>query len=162
LTKIAWVTDSTAFLDEELLNHPDVYSIPLTIVLDGEEYLDGIDLTPHELYSRLKTLNSPPKTSQPAVGEFVTLYEKLAEKYDMIISVLLSSKLSGTVSSSQQAAQLVEIPVVTIDSKILTYPLTALIKMGLRELQADGNIENVIKYLEVQTDKNETYVLIGS
>lgn len=162
MTKIAWVTDSTAFLDEELLNHPDVYVIPLTIVLDGEEFLDGIDLTPQELYSRLKTLNSPPKTSQPAVGEFVTLYEKLAEKYDMIISVLLSSKLSGTVSSSQQAAQLVEIPVVTIDSKILTYPLSALIKMGLRELQADGNVESVIKYLEVQTDKNETYVLIGS
>jgi DegV family protein with EDD domain len=162
LTKIAWVTDSTAFIDEELKNHPDVYVIPLTIVLDGEEYLDGIDLTPHELYSRLKTLNSPPKTSQPAVGEFVTLYEELAKKYDMIVSVLLSSKLSGTVSSSQQAAQLVDIPVVTVDSKILTYPLSALVKMGIRRLQVEGDIESVIKYLEEQTDKTETYVLIGS
>jgi DegV family protein with EDD domain len=162
LTKIAWVTDSTAFIDEELHSHPDVYVIPLTIVLDGEEYQDGVDLTPHELYSRLKTLKSPPKTSQPAVGEFVTLYEELAKKYDMIISVLLSSKLSGTVSSSQQAAQLVDIPVVTIDSKILTYPLSALVKMGLHELQANSDIESVIKYMEAQTDKTETYVLIGS
>ncbi|CAG9608204.1 DegV family protein [Pseudoneobacillus rhizosphaerae] len=162
MKKIAWVTDSTAFIDEELHSHPDVYVIPLTIVLDGQEYLDGIDLTPHELYLRLKTLTNPPKTSQPAVGEFVTLYEDLAKKYDMIVSVLLSSKLSGTVSSSQQAAQLVDIPVVTIDSKILTYPLSALVKMGLRELQADGDVESVIKYLEAQTDKTETYVLIGS
>lgn len=162
MKKIAWVTDSTAFIDDELKNHPDVYTIPLTIILDGEEYLDGIDLTPHELYSRLKTLNSPPKTSQPAVGEFVKLYEELGKNYDMIISVLLSSKLSGTVSSSQQASQLVEVPVVTIDSKILTYPLSALIKMGIHKLQEVDEVESVINYLENQTDKTETYVLIGS
>jgi DegV family protein with EDD domain len=160
--KIAWVTDSTAFIDEELQNNPDVYSIPMTIILDGEEYLDGIDLTPHELYSRLKTLSTPPKTSQPSVGEFQRLYEELGKKYDMIVAVLISSKLSGTVSSSQQAAQLVDIPVVTIDSKILTYPLTALLKMGIQRHQAGDEIETVIKYLEEQTGKNETYVLIGS
>jgi DegV family protein with EDD domain len=160
--KIAWVTDSTAFIDEELQNNPDVYSIPMTIILDGEEYLDGIDLTPHELYSRLKTLSTPPKTSQPSVGEFQRLYEELGKKYDMIVAVLISSKLSGTVSSSQQAAQLVDVPVVTIDSKILTYPLTALLKMGIQRHQAGDEIENVIKYLEEQTGKNETYVLIGS
>jgi DegV family protein with EDD domain len=160
--KIAWVTDSTAFLDHELKNHPDVYVIPLTIVLDGKEYADGIDLTPHELYARLKSLKTPPKTSQPAVGAFKTLYDDLAKNYDLVVSVLLSSKLSGTVSSSQQASQLVDIPVVTIDSKILTYPLSALIKMGIRELQASGDIESVINYLEEQTNKTETYVLIGS
>jgi DegV family protein with EDD domain len=160
--KIAWVTDSTAYIDEELSNHPDVYTIPLTILLDGEEYLDGIDLTPHELYARLKTLNSPPKTSQPAVGAFQILYEDLSKNYDMIIAVLLSSKLSGTVSSSQQAAQLVDIPVITIDSKILTYPLSALVKMGIRKFQEDDNIESVVTYLELQSDKSETYVSIGS
>ncbi|MHC0035718.1 DegV family protein [Pseudoneobacillus sp. C159] len=160
--KIAWVTDSTAFIDEEIQNNPDVYTIPMMIILDEKEYLDGIDLTPQELYTRLKTLSTPPKTSQPSVGEFQKLYEELGKKYDMIISVLISSKLSGTVSSSQQAAQLVDVPVVTIDSKILTYPLTALIKMGIERLQEGDEIESVINFLEEQTSKNETYVLIGS
>jgi DegV family protein with EDD domain len=160
--RIAWVVDSTAFLDEELEQHPDVYTIPLTVILDGEEYLDGIDLTPQELYARLKSLDNPPKTSQPAVGEFVKLYEELGKKYDMIIAVLISSKLSGTVSSSQQASQLVEVPVVTIDSKILTYPLSALVKMGIEKLCEEDNVESVISFLEAKKDQNETYVLIGS
>jgi DegV family protein with EDD domain len=160
--KIAWVTDSTAFMDDELLNHPDVYKIPMTILLDDKEYIDGVDLTPHELYARLKTLQQPPKTSQPSIGAFKTLYEELSENYDLIIAVLISSKLSGTVSSSQQAAQLVEVPVVTIDSKILSYPLTVLIKRGLRQLHDTDNIESVISDLEELANHSETYVLIGS
>jgi DegV family protein with EDD domain len=160
--RIAWVVDSTAFLDEELEQNPDVYTIPLTVILDGKEYLDGIDLTPNELYSRLKNLDNPPKTSQPAVGEFVKLYEELGKSYDRIIAVLISSKLSGTVSSSQQASQLVEVPVVTIDSKILTYPLSALVKMGIQKLKEEENIESVISFLETKASQNETYVLIGS
>ncbi|MFD2445769.1 DegV family protein [Bacillus sp. CGMCC 1.16607] len=160
--KIAWVTDSTTYLDDELKNHPDMYSIPLTIILDDKEYNDGIDLTPQELYSRLKTLKSPPKTSQPSVGAFKILYEKLAENYDMVIAVLLSSKLSGTVSSSEQAAQLVNIPVITIDSKIIAYMQTYLIKYGMNAARQEDNIESVIKKMEEITDTNETYVLIGS
>ncbi|HYK71650.1 MAG TPA: DegV family protein [Pseudoneobacillus sp.] len=159
--KIAWVTDSTAFLDDELKNHPDVYQIPLTILLDGEEFADGLDLTPHELYTRLKTLSNPPKTSQPAIGAFKALYEKLAKNYDMIVSILISAKLSGTVSSSQQAGQLVDVPVVTIDSKILAYPLSALIKKGIRDIQKE-EIESVVSSIETLTTKNETYVLVGS
>lgn len=159
--KIAWVTDSTAFLDEELKNHPDVYSIPMTILLDGEEFADGLDLTPHQLYSKLKTLTNPPKTSQPSIGAFKTLYDQLAKNYDLIVAILISSKLSGTVSSSQQAAQLVDIPVVTIDSKILAYPLSVLIKKGIRDIQGD-DFENVISSIDALTTKNETYVLVGS
>ncbi|WP_442594359.1 DegV family protein [Neobacillus sp. D3-1R] len=160
--KIAWVTDSTAFLDDELKNHPDVYQIPLTILLDGEEFADGLDLTPHELYTRLKTLSTPPKTSQPAIGAFQTLYERLAKNYDVIVSLLISSKLSGTVSSSQQAGQLVDIPVITIDSKILAYPLSVLIKKGISDIQAGEDFESVIRSIESLTTKNETYVLVGS
>ncbi|WP_205419691.1 DegV family protein, partial [Klebsiella pneumoniae] len=68
LAKIAWVTDSTAFIDDELMKHPDVYTIPITILLDELEYTDGGDLTPAQLFERLKTLKTPPKTSQPSIG----------------------------------------------------------------------------------------------
>ncbi|WP_043933667.1 DegV family protein [Bacillus sp. EB01] len=162
MKKTAWVTDSTAFLDEELRGNPDLYSIPLTVIMDGEEYADGIDLTAAELFAKLRELKTPPKTSQPSVGAFKDLFEKLAENYDEIIAVLLSSKLSGTVSSSEQAAQLVDIPVTTIDSKILAFPLSALLKKGI-ELAKEGKDSAAIKQeLEKHRDENETYVLIGS
>jgi DegV family protein with EDD domain len=162
LVKTAWVTDSTAFLDEELKNHPDLYTIPLTILLDGEEFADGIDLTAAELYARLKDLKSPPKTSQPAVGIFKQLYEELSKDYDRIVAVLISGKLSGTVSSSEQAAKLVDIPVTTFDSQILTAPMSALLKKGIELVEAGNSIESIIDQLETLKTTNETYVLIGS
>lgn len=161
MTKIAWVTDSTAYLEEQLINHPDVYTIPITILLDEEEYLE-VDLTPAELYERLKTLKTPPKTSQPSIGAFKDLYEELGEKYDVIFSVHISSKLSGTASSSEQAAQLVDTKVITIDSKILTYPLTRIVKKGLQLAEAGMGIEEIKASLEAMRERNETYVLIGS
>ncbi|WP_342432035.1 DegV family protein [Neobacillus sp. FSL H8-0543] len=162
MVRTAWVTDSTAYLDGELANHPDIYKIPLTILLDDEEYADGIDLTAEQLYLKLKELKTPPKTSQPSIGAFQELYEKLAQDYDQIIAVLLSGKLSGTVSSSEQAAKLVDIPVITFDSQILTYPMTALLKKGIELIEAGNGLESVIDQLETIKTTNETYVLIGS
>ncbi|ETI68459.1 DegV family protein [Neobacillus vireti] len=162
MVKTAWVTDSTAFLDEELRNHPDIYTIPLTILLDGEEFSDGIDLTPSQLFERLKHLKNPPKTSQPSVGAFQTLYNQLSIEYDQVAAILLSEKLSGTVSSSEQAAKLVEIPVTTFDSKILTYPMSALLKKGMELQRAGHSLESIMSELETIRDTNETYVLVGS
>jgi DegV family protein with EDD domain len=162
VVKTAWVTDSTAYLDGELANHPDIYKIPLTILLDGEEFSDGIDLTAEELFGRLKDLKNPPKTSQPSVGAFQDLYEKLSKDYDQIVAVLLSSKLSGTVSSSEQAAKLVDIPVTTFDSKVLTYPMTALLKKGIELVEAGNSLDSVMAELETIRESNETLVLVGS
>lgn len=162
MKKIAWVTDSTAYLDEELKNNPDVYQVPMTIVLDDVEYLDGRDLTAEQLYKRLKKVKTPPKTSQPPVGVFMELYEKLEKDYDIVFSVLISSKLSGTVASSVQAAQAVNIPVITFDSKVLTYPLTAQLKKGIALAAEGAAVEEIKEQLEIIRDSNETYVMIGS
>nr|WP_307404459.1 DegV family protein [Neobacillus ginsengisoli] len=162
LVRTAWVTDSTAYLDEELKNHPDLYIVPLTILLDDEEFSDGIDLTAEQLFLRLKQLKTPPKTSQPSMGAFHSLYEQLSKDYDQIAAVLLSGKLSGTVSSSEQAAKLVSIPVKTFDSNILTYPMTALLKTGMKWMQDGISLDQVIDRLETIRATNETYVLVGS
>lgn len=162
MKKIAWVTDSTACLDEELINHPDVFTVPMTIILDEKEYKDGIDLSAEELYAKLKHLQVPPKTSQPSVGEFVSLFEKLEGQYDHVFSVLVSAKLSGTVSSSVQAANMVNIPVTTIDSKILSYPLSRMIKKGMEWMEAGNSVEEVEQKLSELANTNETFVLIGS
>jgi DegV family protein with EDD domain len=160
--RTAWVTDSTAYLDEKLKSHPDVYMVPLTILLDNKEYYDGIDLSAEQLFAQLKQLQNPPKTSQPSIGAFRSLYEQLEKEYDQIITILISGKLSGTVSSSRQAAQQVSIPVATIDSKILTYPLTALLKKGMEWIHEGKSSEFVKEKLEIIRDTNEAYVLVGS
>ncbi|WP_174732909.1 DegV family protein [Mesobacillus harenae] len=162
MKKIAWVTDSTAFLDEELRSHPDVYQIPMTIVMDEKEYLDGIDLSAHDLFEKLKTLSSPPKTSQPPVGVFKEQYEKLEKDYDAVMSLHVSAKLSGTVDSSRQAGHLVDIPVYTVDSKTLSFMLTALLKKGMSLAAKGTDPEEIVDKLNILTNTIETFVQIGS
>lgn len=162
MKKVAWVTDSTASLDEDLKNHPDLYTIPMSILLDDEQFLDNVDLTPEQLFQRLKTLKTPPKTSQPSVGEFKQLYDKLAEDYEMVCSILISSKLSGTVSSSEQASQLVDIPVITLDSKLLSFPLSVQIKKGMEWVSEGCSLETVKDRIERLRETHETYVIVGS
>lgn len=162
MEKIAWVTDSTAYLDEMLSNHPDVYSIPMVVYFEEEEFLDGVTLSLEDFYTKLEGSNTPPKTSQPSVGAFVELYNKLAESYDRIISVHLSSHLSGTVSSSTQAGELVDIPVHTIDSKVISFPLSAMVKKGIEAQEAGKSHEEILEYLNELATKCDIYVLIGS
>lgn len=160
--KIAWVTDSTAAIDEEIKNHPDVYIVPITILLDEKEYIDGVDLTPAALYETLKTINTVPKTSQPSIGTFQQLFEKLAEDYEAIIAVHISEKLSGTASSCRQAAELVNVPVYTVDSRLISYPLTCLVKKGMDLAHQQFAPSEIKSRLEEFREQNELYVLIGS
>ncbi len=160
--KIAWVTDSTGFLDEELSNHEDIYVIPMTVFFDEEEYRDGVTITPAQFFERLKTAKTNPKTSQPSIGSFVELYNSLEGKYDEIISVHISEKLSGTVSSARQAAELVNIPVTVIDSKTLTYMMSKLMKEGMKLIRDGKTSAEVKNHIADLAERLETYVIIGS
>ncbi|PLT28408.1 DegV family protein [Peribacillus deserti] len=160
--KIAWVTDSTVSLDEELLSCKDLYTVPLHVLVSGKEYLDGIDLSPSELFALMKTKGVAATTSQPSIGTFIELYNDLKDKYDYIISFHVSSALSGTYSASLQASQMVDARIHVIDSLILTYPMAALIKKAM-EMAAEGiEISNIIQRIDTIKESNHTYVLIGS
>ncbi|MFD1738422.1 DegV family protein [Bacillus salitolerans] len=160
--KIAWVTDSTVFLDEALQGHPDIYTIPMLIMFEGEEYRDGVDLTREEFFLKLEDSKSLPTSSQPSVGTFLELYESLRNQYDAIISVHVSSKLSGTYSTSTQAAKMVDFPIEVIDSKILSLPMGKMIRRGI-DLQASGeSFETIVHKVREMADDHETYVMIGS
>ncbi|WP_423407162.1 DegV family protein [Heyndrickxia sp. MSNUG] len=90
------------------------------------------------------------------------LYEQLAKDYDAVFSILVSAKLSGTVASSVQASQSVDVPVITFDSKILTFPLTSQLKKGIALAEEGASIEEIKEKLEILRDSNETYVMVGS
>ncbi len=160
---IAWVIDSTGFVTEEFKAHPDVYMVPLNIHFGNEEFIDdGVDLTNEELYSRIKSANEFPKTSQPSAGKFAELYEKLKEEYECAIAVHASAKLSGTIASSTAAAEMTSFTVYAIDSLALSYGLTGLIERGL-ELQKQGlEAEEIAEQLQKEVHNLRNYILIGN
>lgn len=117
--KIAVVTDSTAYLPEEIREKYKIHMIPLSVVFGTESYREEIELTATDFYQMMREQKELPTTTQPSTGMFVELFEKLSKEYDAVISIHLSSGISGTFQGAVTAGQLVQsIKVYPYDSEI--------------------------------------------
>ncbi|MEK4871083.1 MULTISPECIES: DegV family protein [unclassified Niallia] len=116
--KTAIVTDSTAYIPKDVREKYDIHMIPLTVILGSEVYEEEKELTASEFYEEIKTKELP-TTSQPSIGKFVELFEKLSENYDEVISIHLSSGISGTYQGAISAGDMVEgINVFAFDTEV--------------------------------------------
>jgi len=99
----------------------NVHIVPLVVTLEGKSYREGVDIKPEEFYPLLEKANSMPTTSQPPAGEFADLYRRLAAKDPDILSIHMTSGLSGTYNSALAGAELVpEANVALVDTKTLS------------------------------------------
>lgn len=115
------VTDSAT--DTQLLQDNDINIpiIPLKVNLGDTVYRDGIDITPDDFYVELEKSSVLPITSQPSAGEFAELYRKMAKEDPEILSIHMSSGLSGTYTSAVQGAAMVpEADITVVDTKTLS------------------------------------------
>ena len=100
----AIVLDSTADYPGATERFSNWRTVPLYVLFGAESVRDGVDLGPDEFYGRLRTAAEPPTTSQPTPGDFLAVYEELAPRFERILSLQLSSTLSGTCASAEAAA----------------------------------------------------------
>ena len=117
------VTDSGAdiSLSAEEQAVLDINVVPLTVTLDGQTYHEGLDITPPEFYPLLEKSRSMPVTSQPSVGSIADTYRRLAADDPDILSIHISSGLSGTFNAARTAATMVpEVNVTHFDAKTLS------------------------------------------
>ena len=101
------VTDSTSDITGELAQKLGVTVVPLTVSFGHESFLDRVEITTDEFYRRLSQESIFPTTTQPAPGAFVDVYNKLAKETDEILTIVISSKLSGTYQSATNAKNMV-------------------------------------------------------
>jgi DegV family protein with EDD domain len=160
--KIAFVTDSTAFLTDELRAHPDIYVVPIVIISNGKEYEDGIDLSTEALYEMIRTEKEVPKTSQPNIGKFKALYEKLKEEYDEVIAIHVSSKLSGTISSSMAGKDAAQLEVEIIDSHSLSFSITSLLERGLELTEEGKDAKEIANELRQMAKRHRNLILLST
>lgn len=114
---IALVTDSTSDIPQEWIKQYEISVVPVTIIMQGKTYRDGIDMTAEEFYKRLPNEPQHPTTSQPTPGEFLKTFRELKEKgAKEIVGIILSAAMSGTFKSAQLAAAEMDIPVHLFDS----------------------------------------------
>lgn len=159
MKKIAWITDSTSGLPVDFLKEKNIHVVPLQVIVNEKAYREDIDITKEEFYEMLKEHGDGAKTSQPAIGEFIELYEKLKEEYDCGIALHASSALTGTYQSSISAADTTGFPVEVIDSKIGSYALGAMIRRGIELEESGKTYQEIIDTLHTYPDKAEMYLL---
>ncbi len=148
------VTDHAADLAAEQLQGFEIHYAPLRIELDGKSYQGGIDLQPEEFYRLLSQTEAFPSTSQPSAGDFAALYRSLAVKDPDILSIHISSGLSGTIEAARAGAALVpEARVSFFDSLTLSCPLGWQVEAAARAVAASWPLDRIIQRLEAIRQK---------
>jgi DegV family protein with EDD domain len=164
MTKIKIVTDSTMDMSAETLlkyeNEIDV--VPLSVTINGETFLDRVQLSPADFINRMRSANELPKTSQPSPGAFLEVYNRLgAEGYD-VISIHMTGKLSGTVSSAEAAARMSYADVTVIDSQFVSKALSFQV-IEAAEMAKQGNKrEEIVCRLEAIQKNTRLYVMVDT
>jgi DegV family protein with EDD domain len=142
----AIVLDSTADFPEASQRFPNWRVVPLYVLFGDESYRDYVELAPAEFYSRLRTSEQLPTTSQPTPGDFLQTYEELGA-YERIYSLHISSVLSGTYQSATTAAEQIGDEVRTVDSESASAAIAMLglaIQQRLERGTTDDEIEALI------------------
>ncbi|UCC65073.1 MAG: DegV family protein [Anaerolineae bacterium] len=154
MKRIAVVTDSTAYIPDTALEGLHVSVIPVWLLWDEDRFRDGVDIDPPTFYRRLEASETLPTSSQPSAGEFVAFYQQVAAEADAIVSVLVSSKLSGTIASAQAArAQLPELDIRIVDSQSSSVGLGLAVLAAASAVAAGASPDEAVAAAEEMRDK---------
>jgi DegV family protein with EDD domain len=138
------VTDSTADLPPEIARELEITVVPLQVIFGETTYHDGVDLQSEEFFRKLQHSKEHPRTSQPSPGDFHNAYERLSAETDRILSIHISSRLSGTVETARHAARafigICEIDVV--DSRSASMAMGLAVMGAARAARTGGDLES--------------------
>lgn len=163
--KSAIVVDSTAGLAQELAGHPDVYQVTLSLNFpDGGTYEDTVEETQVKaFYNQLASSDKLPKTSQPQPSAYIAIFDQLvADGYEEVYMITLSSALSGTLQSAMMIAKdyADKLNIHAIDSKAVSVIMEYMVKATLDYIDADLAPATIVKKLEWIAERAHIYVMI--
>ncbi|KKK37682.1 DegV domain-containing protein [Mesobacillus campisalis] len=162
MNKIKVVTDSTVDLSENVIKEYDIHIVPLSISIDGEHFLDRIEISPQEFMDKMKASKELPKSSQPSAGEFLEVYESLADQGYSVISIHMTGGMSGTVRSAESAAGMTKADVTVIDSRFISKALAFQVIEAAKMAKEGRNIEDIVARLEQVRENTRLYVVVDT
>lgn len=164
LSKIAILTDSASDLTPDMIEGLDVTIIPIRLRIGENNYKDGVNLSKKEFWHKLLTEKVVPKTAQPSPAEFRDYYEELFNKgYEKIISIHISSKMSGTQQVAKVAREMLkrEKDIVIVDSKSVTFGQAYQVLEAAKMIKAGVKLEDILTRLYEIADKMKVYFAVS-
>ena len=157
------ITDSTADFSLEQAKELNVEIVPLTVVINGQEYKDRTQLQPEEFYKILEEQDVTPTTSQPSPKDFLDAYQPGIDAKDSLIVFTLSSRVSGTYQSANIAKDLAEYEDIHIIDSLTAIPALRIIVEKACELRDQGkSVQEIIDFIEVFKTKVKLFALVDT
>ncbi|RDY29034.1 DegV family protein [Romboutsia weinsteinii] len=148
MNNIKIVCDSLSDIPKQLVEEYDIHVVPLSVLFEDKEYVDGIDITKEEFYQMLRDSKKLPKTSQVTYMSFKTTFDKYLEEGKTVLYIGGSSNASGTYQSAVMAKNDTEGELYTFDSLSLSIG-SGCIVLSAAEMAREGkSIDEILKHLE--------------
>lgn len=166
MSKIHIITDSTADIPFPLVQKYNISVIPLKVHLKGKSYLDGVNLSAEQFYQELKQAPEFPTTSQPSPYDFIDAYQSVIKAgADEILSIHLSSALSGTYQSAILAKEMIQnsrVNIQVFDSKSVSYAMGGAVVAAAKAAQAGKPMEECKRIAEEFLTQQRVYFLLDT
>jgi len=165
MSKVAVVTDSTAYLPPDLVEKYNITVTPLELIWGDETFHDGVDILPDEFYRRLATSKIMPTTSQVAAQPMKVTFEKLLAEGSSILGIFISSHLSGTVNSAVQAREMLPKAadkITIVDSKSTAMAMGFHVLAVARAAQEGASLAECEKLAEKSKQHTGVYFVVDS
>lgn len=159
MNDIKIVCDSLSDVNKEYLEKYDIDVVPLTLILNGKEYRDSIDMRPEEFYKILREENAYPKTSQATYAQFKEVFDKYTKEGKTILYISGAAAATGTCQSAVMAKNDTEGEIYIYDSNNLTFGAGFFVVKAAEMISEGKSIDEVFKALD---EIKEKYILMFS
>ena len=161
MANIKIVTDSSITIEPEVVEEYGITIVPLSVMVDGVLYSDS-ELGEGDFLRLMQSSKNLPKTSQPPVGVFAEVYEKLAADGSHIVSIHMSHALSGTVEAARQGATLSGADVTVIDSGFTDQAMKFQVVEAAKLAKEGADLDTVLARIEEVKEKTELYIGVST
>ncbi|RBP89116.1 DegV family protein with EDD domain [Cytobacillus firmus] len=162
MAKIKIVTDSTADLSSELIEKFDIEVVPLSIHIEGNTYLDRVDITPSEFMRKMKEADELPKSSQPPAGVLAEVYDRFGDQGYDILSIHMTGGMSGTVQSAESAAAMSHANVTVVDSRYISKALAFQVLEAAKMASEGKGIQEIVSRVETIRSNTKLFVVVDT
>ena len=160
--KLAVITDSSAFLQAEALRKEDLFVLDIPVNIDGQEYVEGVNLTAQEFYEKMASASELPKTSQPSIAKLDEILSSLKAKgYTHALGLFLSSGISGFYQNIQYMKDEYEgLTIAFPDTRITSAPLGYMVESVFRWAEQGEEFTTILDQLENQIQKTSAFIML--
>ena len=160
--KLAVITDSSAYFDESYTQKENLFVLDIPVVIDGNTYIEGKNLTSEDFYKKMALSSELPKTSQPSIAELEETLSRLSQEgYTHVIGLFLSSGISGFFQNIQYLKEeFSNLEIAFPDSKITSAPLGIMVTSALKWAEDGLTFDEILDRIALQIEGTGAFIML--